>query len=690
MTNVQVKFSASIKDLIEATNGVKAAIEGVAETAQRATESMRTFGELAGIGLSIKGIASFVGEQGKLGEEIERNAKFLGVSTTQMQEFDFMAKITGGDTAILAQSFARLELNLQRAATGTGPARAALSALGTNARQLIGIPLEAQLGKIADAFNRFGDGPNKDAIAMALFNRSARDMLPLLDGGSAGLRSMAAEADAHAVMTEHAVRALADMNRNAKLMKASLSALSGEIVASVTGIRNFGADVATSASNMTALIATGTLGEYTIKTLGYSAEIGALQILKLGVAMARLATFSFGSFAKDMAAINAQIEAVAKKEITDLDGMLAKAIAGLKKMLATVKAEGANTKPQAPAMDLDNKSLQEAIAHYQGMIKEIDEFYSLEKEHLAAAAQQHKITYDQETAALLSALNARKAGVDATFDAEIKALQNAGKNYEKAAEQKKAADQKWQLEHDKIVNDALQHDTQEWNSALGTIQSAWDSQLKGLLAGTTTWGQAMQHIFSDLAIKAIEQLEKIGVEKLASSLAGMFGGPSSILGGMFGGGGQNAAISANTSALATLTAAITGNTAAVAGETAATSGNFATQLGTILGPGSFLGFKAGAWELPSDTFAQVHKGEMIIPPGPAADLRAGIADTGSRAPQLPAFAQSSSIADSRSVNVNFTNNGGLTADTIQAHARTIAKAVADHWQNNPSTRPKGF
>ncbi len=53
---------------------------------------------------------------------------------------------------------------------------------------------------------------------------------------------------------------------------------------------------------------------------------------------------------------------------------------------------------------------------------------------------------------------------------------------------------------------------QMWNSALGSIESAFNSQLRGLLAGTTTWSQAFKKILGDLIIKFIEMCETDGGE----------------------------------------------------------------------------------------------------------------------------------------------------------------------------------
>ena len=54
---------------------------------------------------------------------------------------------------------------------------------------------------------------------------------------------------------------------------------------------------------------------------------------------------------------------------------------------------------------------------------------------------------------------------------------------------------------------------------LGSIESAFNSQLRGLLAGTTTWSQAFKKILGDLIIQFIEMCETMVVKWLAAQLA---------------------------------------------------------------------------------------------------------------------------------------------------------------------------
>jgi hypothetical protein len=58
-----------------------------------------------------------------------------------------------------------------------------------------------------------------------------------------------------------------------------------------------------------------------------------------------------------------------------------------------------------------------------------------------------------------------------------------------------------------------------WTGYLSTVTSAFNSQLRGLLEGTTTWHKAMIKIFESLTIQFIEMAEKMVVKWLAAQIA---------------------------------------------------------------------------------------------------------------------------------------------------------------------------
>ncbi len=66
---------------------------------------------------------------------------------------------------------------------------------------------------------------------------------------------------------------------------------------------------------------------------------------------------------------------------------------------------------------------------------------------------------------------------------------------------------------------SIAEEQREWTAFLSTIGSAFDSQLRGLLAGTTTWSLAWKQMLGDMIVKFIEMCEEMVVKWLAAELA---------------------------------------------------------------------------------------------------------------------------------------------------------------------------
>lgn len=77
------------------------------------------------------------------------------------------------------------------------PTVAVLKEMGITVTDLQGnlLPMQPLLNAVADKFKAMPDGIEKTGLAMQLFGRSGKDMIPLLNLGSAGMAELAAQAD---------------------------------------------------------------------------------------------------------------------------------------------------------------------------------------------------------------------------------------------------------------------------------------------------------------------------------------------------------------------------------------------------------------------------------------------------------------------------------------------------------------
>jgi len=128
--------------------------------------------------------------------EIERQAAVLGISTDELQKWQYAAKMSDVNAQEFAIGIKLLSRNMEDASSGSGDAAKYFSAMGISVKTTQGHlrPLNDVMGDIMDKFASWEDGPRKIAIAMQLFGRSGETLIPLLNKGKTGFNELAEEA----------------------------------------------------------------------------------------------------------------------------------------------------------------------------------------------------------------------------------------------------------------------------------------------------------------------------------------------------------------------------------------------------------------------------------------------------------------------------------------------------------------
>jgi hypothetical protein len=560
MSDVQVTFGANIgeflagqKEIQSHLTQIRYALWGLTEPVRGIRSSLGELSEAFIAAFAVDKIAGFVSEYAELGEHIKAQAATLGMSAEQYQLFGYAAQMSGEDAGNAADAIQRFEYNLQQAQNPTSRQAQALHALGLSAHEFIGIPVAEQMERLFTAVSHFADGGNKTAAVEALLTRYGVDMIPVMDQGAAGFERMSQRAkEAGVVMSGPVVNSLAALEEDLTTMWASFKAMSGTVVAELSPSFESFVQILTDmfaaftknveaggsmkvaldliAAALSAVDAALSIGIAGIEAFWQTGVAAAQDIASIWTATGRILadvfTFKWADVGAAWSAFEGEFAAHGRELANNYAADIKQAVGEIRTALYGDEAAPAQKPglPQVPAMNV-NASLDatEMQSHYQALITQIDGFYNRQKEELAAAVAEHRMSYDQETAALLRALEARHAGEDAAYDAEIAAVKAAGKNYEAVVKEKLATDQKYALEHQKIVDEAAIKETKEWQktwqSALSTIESSFNSQLRGLLAGTTTWNMAWKKMLGDMIIKFIEMCETMVVKWAAVELA---------------------------------------------------------------------------------------------------------------------------------------------------------------------------
>jgi hypothetical protein len=517
----------------------------------------------------------------ELGEQVERTSAILGTSTKDVQELGFIAKATGTNQETLARSMERFQVSLEKAQNGTSLQAQALHAFGLSAKDLIGLPLPEQMDKFADAVSRFADSPSKTA-AIGTLSRGLVELIPILDQGSSGLDKLRESADGSAVMSHATVEALGGLNRALSELKASFLGVTGTIVGSfapaltraITGTNEL-------INSVNVAVQTHTVWEREMIALSTVAAQLSQAMANLGTMAKDVFTLNWGAIAADRQAGMDRIAALQKEGEEKMNEVARGAMAEYKKILEG-EGEGAE-KPQVPAIDVGTKDrLSDQTKAIQQAIQTQNEVYQSQVEQINSAAKTYQLSEGEKTAALIAAVRTRVAAVESEIRQEIALYQANGKEYAALQAELIKIAQKGSQDIQKFQDQALQQNVKDWQNALAPIQAAFDSQLKKILSGTETFGQAMKNIFADLVLNIISGLEKIALDKAALGLGGSVGGT-----GGSGGSGEGLA------------------------------GLLVGGISKLLG--GLIAFDVGTPYVPNDMVAMIHQGEAILPNNLMAD-----------------------------------------------------------------------
>lgn len=214
------------------------AFDGVSGSTGTATEDMKSLGDVLDtvadkLGIKLPdGISKFTGKLGKIpvstaaavtgiaavvaiviklekklidvtketaaaAKELEALSLQTGVSTTDLQAFQYAEDFIGVSSDQLADSLKDLTTKMSDAANGNEETAAKFDQLGVsiydaqgNLRSAYDVFLD-----VIDGLGEMGNQAERDALAMGLINESAQKLNPLIEQGSGSLKKYAAEAE---------------------------------------------------------------------------------------------------------------------------------------------------------------------------------------------------------------------------------------------------------------------------------------------------------------------------------------------------------------------------------------------------------------------------------------------------------------------------------------------------------------
>lgn len=175
-----------------------------------------------------KALVTFTMHGAEAADKMGKMAQSSGTTTESFSRLNYAAALSNVSTDQLGASMLKLNKNLSEAATGSKTQVALFGALGVSVKDASGKVRSADdvMGDLAEQFAAMPDGASKARLATEVFGKAGADMIPLLNGGKAGLAELGAEADKFGItVSSSASKAAGDFNDNLTKMSLAFQAI---------------------------------------------------------------------------------------------------------------------------------------------------------------------------------------------------------------------------------------------------------------------------------------------------------------------------------------------------------------------------------------------------------------------------------------------------------------------------------
>lgn len=196
--SLRLGFTVSTGGLSSGLGKAQGLLSGFKNVATSAGTSLVGFGAAAiGAATAALSVGKAISEVANQFEEIDALAKTsneLGIAADKLVSLRFGADLAGIGAEQLDKSLEKLSKNISEAGQGAGGAKDAFKALGLDIQKLSQLPVEEQLGQIADGLNQIKSPADRVSLSMDILGKQGGKMLNFLALGSKGFAETEAQA----------------------------------------------------------------------------------------------------------------------------------------------------------------------------------------------------------------------------------------------------------------------------------------------------------------------------------------------------------------------------------------------------------------------------------------------------------------------------------------------------------------
>jgi hypothetical protein len=186
-------------------------------------------------------------------DELSKAAQKIGVSTEALSALKYAADLSDVSFESLQTAIGKLSVNIENFREGAKSAVDTFNKIGLDPTQFA--TTDALLSEIADKFAALPDGAQKSALAVELFGKAGRDLIPFLNQGKDGIKQLTDEAAKLGVVISTQTGAAAEQfNDNLTRLKTAVtgfrSQLAIELLPTLTDVSNAFIEVSTQSINL--------------------------------------------------------------------------------------------------------------------------------------------------------------------------------------------------------------------------------------------------------------------------------------------------------------------------------------------------------------------------------------------------------------------------------------------------------
>ena len=147
--------------------------------------------------VAVTGLANLGLKAGQAADDLNTLASITGLSTEQLQKFQYASELIDVDVNTLAKALQKTTTAMSNASKGTGQSAEAFKKLGVNIKNADGTLRNNNVvfQESIKALGNIANETERDALAMELFGKSATELNPLIKGGIDQLNEMGQRAE---------------------------------------------------------------------------------------------------------------------------------------------------------------------------------------------------------------------------------------------------------------------------------------------------------------------------------------------------------------------------------------------------------------------------------------------------------------------------------------------------------------